>query len=50
MGLKHELTKLRMMWTYFMGQKGGDKCKHFIVFSYQIYNWGIYVCRNCLLC
>ena len=37
MGLKHELTKLRMMWTDFMGQKkggGGAKCKHFIVFSY----------------
>ena len=23
MGLKHELTKLRMMWTDFMGQKKG---------------------------
>ena len=35
MGLKHELTKLRMMWTDFMGQKkGGAKYKHFIVFSY----------------
>jgi hypothetical protein len=35
MGLKHELTKFRMMWTGFMGQNiGGTKCKHFIVFSY----------------
>jgi hypothetical protein len=26
MGLKHELTKLRMMWTHFMGRKkGGGK-------------------------
>jgi len=23
MGLKHELTKLKMMWTHFMGRKKG---------------------------
>ena len=36
MGLKHDLTKLRMMYTHFMGRKkrGGAKCKHLIVFSY----------------
>ena len=51
MGLEHELTKLRMIWTHFMGQKGsGAKCKHFIVFNYEIYNWGIYMCKNFLLC
>jgi hypothetical protein len=38
MGLKHELTKLRMMWTHFMGRKkGGAKCKHFIVLTIKIY-------------
>jgi hypothetical protein len=36
MGLKHEITKLRMIWTDCMGWKkgGGAKCKHFIVFNY----------------
>jgi hypothetical protein len=47
MELKIRLTKIRMLWTHFMRQKGmGLKCKHFIVFRFY-YRTEAYICAKC---
>ena len=44
MGLKHELTKLRMMWTHFMGRKKGGLNANISLYLAIKYTTEAYIC------